>query len=297
MAGGRVILIAGPTASGKSALAIDLASELDGVIINADSMQLYKDLRLVSARPSDEEEREVPHRLYGVLQASTAFSTGAWLRLATEEIEAVRAAGKLPVLVGGTGLYFKGLTEGFAEMPEIPSEIREQARDLADQEGVARLKEELAHFGDHESAATLADPQRLARALEVVMATGKPLSTWQTTSQSAPFLAKGECLRIVLAPPRPCCTNGSNGALALCWQRRALRKSEPCWNRDCHQNFRPCGRLESRKSATYCPERRVMKKPSTGSLLQRGNTQSGRKPGSAIRCPIGNGLIRQLESM
>jgi len=203
VAGGRVILIAGPTASGKSALAIDLASELDGVIINADSMQLYKDLRLVSARPSDEEEREVPHRLYGVLQASTAFSTGAWLRLATEEIEAVRAAGKLPVLVGGTGLYFKGLTEGFAEMPEIPSEIREQARDLADQEGVARLKEELAHFGDHESAATLADPQRLARALEVVMATGKPLSTWQTTSQSAPFLAKGECLRIVLAPPRP----------------------------------------------------------------------------------------------
>ncbi len=201
-ADGRAILIAGPTASGKSALAMELAAASNGVIVNADSMQLYEDLRVVSARPSVEEEQQVAHRLYGVLPASTAFSTGAWLRLATGEIETVRASGRTPVLVGGTGLYFKALTEGFADMPGIPPEIREEARDLADKEGVEGLKRALSGHGDIEAATNLADPQRLARALEVIVATGKPLRTWQAGAQSPPFLSPEDCLRVVLAPPR-----------------------------------------------------------------------------------------------
>lgn len=201
--GNRAILIAGPTASGKSALALELAKRLDGVIINADSMQLYEDLRLVSARPSQREEAEVPHRLYGVLSAETAFSTGAWLRLAGAELEGAWRDGRMPILVGGTGLYFKGLTEGFAELPEIPPDIRDKARALADSEGIEGLKRSLAELGDREAAESLQDPQRLARALEVMMATGRPLARWQSGHQAPPLLAPEACLRLVLAPPRP----------------------------------------------------------------------------------------------
>ncbi|MET1411542.1 tRNA (adenosine(37)-N6)-dimethylallyltransferase MiaA [Roseibium sp. HPY-6] len=198
----RAILIAGPTASGKSALALNLAEACDGVIINADSMQLYENLRIISARPSIDEENRIPHRLYGVLPASTAFSTGAWLRLAIREIEAVEAEGRTPILVGGTGLYFKALTEGFAELPAIPDDIRDAARDLADREGVEGLKKQLTHLGDEAAAQALADPQRLTRALEVLQATGEPLGAWQQKAQSAPYLAPDTCTRIVLAPPR-----------------------------------------------------------------------------------------------
>lgn len=201
--GRRAILIAGPTASGKSALALDLAKSHDGVIINADSMQLYEDLRLVSARPSIDEEKLAPHRLYGILSAATAFSTGAWLRLATAEITRVWETGKVPILVGGTGLYFKALTEGFAELPEIPNEIREQARRLADEEGPEGLKRKLESLGDDQASRNLSDPQRLARALEVILATGKPISDWQNRAQGEPFLRTGQAKRIVLAPPRP----------------------------------------------------------------------------------------------
>lgn len=199
----RAILIAGPTASGKSALALDLAKRLNGVIINADSMQLYEDLRLVSARPSAAEEALVPHRLYGVLSAEKAFSTGAWLRLAKTELETAWGNGQMPILVGGTGLYFKGLTEGFAELPEIPEDIRGRARELADRDGVDGLKSALRDLGDTEAAEALADPQRLARALEVLMATGKPLGHWQQAHQAPPLLAPDQAGRIVLAPPRP----------------------------------------------------------------------------------------------
>ncbi|MHA7777508.1 tRNA (adenosine(37)-N6)-dimethylallyltransferase MiaA [Roseibium sp. M-1] len=203
MTGKRAILIAGPTASGKSALALRLAKERNGVIVNADSMQLYEDLRLVSARPSAEEEAAAPHRLYGVLPSSTAFSTGAWLRLAKSELVAAWGEGRLPILVGGTGLYFKGLTEGFAEMPEIPDGIRAHARTLADKEGIDGLKRALVAAGDEEAAKALSDPQRLARALEVMEATGKPLSHWQKVHQAPPLMASDLCHRIVLAPPRP----------------------------------------------------------------------------------------------
>ncbi len=171
-------------------------------MINADSMQLYEDLRLVSARPSVEEEAEVPHRLYGVLPASTACSTGHWLRLAKAEIETAWQTGRIPILVGGTGLYFKALTEGFAAMPEIAPEIRQKARDLADSEGADGLRTALRSHGDPQAAADLADPQRLARALEVIMATGRTLADWQREEQGAPFLARDAFRGVVLAPPR-----------------------------------------------------------------------------------------------
>ncbi|GAA0774010.1 tRNA (adenosine(37)-N6)-dimethylallyltransferase MiaA [Roseibium denhamense] len=200
---GRAILIAGPTASGKSALSLELAEKLNGVVVNADSMQLYEELRLVSARPSPDEERRVPHRLYGVLPAATPFSTGAWLRRMAHELSAVWREDELPILVGGTGLYFKALTEGFAELPEIGQADREFARGLAAEAGVDGLRRALIEAGDPEGAAAWSDPQRLARALEVIRATGRPLSAWQTDHQTAPLLEPESCCRIVLAPPRP----------------------------------------------------------------------------------------------
>jgi len=200
--GKRAILIAGPTASGKSALAIDLAKSVGGVVVNADSMQLYKELRLVSARPSAEEEAVVPHRLYGVLPAAEVFSTGAWLRRVEIELADIWAQGQVPVLVGGTGLYFKALLQGLAELPEIPQQVRSDARAIGDAGGAAALKEALAAAGDPEAAASLEDPQRLARALEVIQASGKTLAHWQAVQPSQPVLDSGDCVSLVLGPPR-----------------------------------------------------------------------------------------------
>ncbi|WP_122520456.1 tRNA (adenosine(37)-N6)-dimethylallyltransferase MiaA [Pannonibacter phragmitetus] len=196
------ILIAGPTASGKSALAIELAQAANGVVINADSMQLYRELRLVTARPSAEDEALVPHRLYGCLPASEAFSTGAYLDLVRGEIEAVRAEGKLPVLVGGTGLYFRALTQGFAEVPPIPAAIREQCRRLATEGGISAVRSELAPL-DAEAAERLMDLQRLTRALEVALGTGRTLADWQAEAHGAPLLGPEGLVKVVLAPPRP----------------------------------------------------------------------------------------------
>ncbi|WP_339717472.1 tRNA (adenosine(37)-N6)-dimethylallyltransferase MiaA, partial [uncultured Sneathiella sp.] len=139
------ILLAGPTASGKSALAIAIAEEFDGVIINADSMQVYDGLRVLTARPSAAEEASAPHRLYGVLDPADYCNAARWRDMALKEIEAARAAGKLPILVGGTGLYFDILTKGIAEVPDISEEVRGRLRDLHKAEGNAvihaRLRE------------------------------------------------------------------------------------------------------------------------------------------------------------
>ncbi|WP_353620419.1 tRNA (adenosine(37)-N6)-dimethylallyltransferase MiaA [Labrenzia sp. CE80] len=200
--GHRAVLIAGATASGKSALAIELARRWNGVVINADSMQLYRELSIITARPPAEDLALAPHRLYGVLGAETAFSTGEWLRMMAVELDAVRTEGKLPILVGGTGLYFKALTEGFADIPEIDPEIRSSCRQLAEDGGVEAVRTELAPL-DPVGAETLQDQQRLTRALEVVRSTGKSLSDWQAEAQGAPLIRPQEAFRIVLAPPRP----------------------------------------------------------------------------------------------
>ncbi|TNE58237.1 MAG: tRNA (adenosine(37)-N6)-dimethylallyltransferase MiaA [Alphaproteobacteria bacterium] len=195
------LLIAGPTASGKSALALELAKRLGGVIINADSMQVYRDLRVLTARPSKEEEAEAPHRLYGHLDASASYSAGDWGAEALAEIEAARGAGALPIVVGGTGLYFSVLTEGLSPIPEVPEAVRAEVRGLLENEGVEAVLSEVRQV-DPEIAAQLkpADRQRLARALEVFQATGRPLSAWQKEPRVPLFTGKAG--QFVLMPER-----------------------------------------------------------------------------------------------
>ena len=201
-AGGfSAVLIAGPTASGKSALAISLAKALCGVVINADSMQVYRDLRILSARPTAQEEGEVEHRLYGFVAAGRDYSVGDYLRDATRALAEVRAAGKLAVFVGGTGLYFRALTEGLVETPAIPAEVR--ARLEADLRAGIDLHARLA-MSDPAAAARLspADHPRILRALEVVEATGRRLAEWQAAGQGAPLLAPGTWYGLFLNPDR-----------------------------------------------------------------------------------------------
>jgi len=139
----RAVLIAGPTASGKSALALALAEALGGTIINADSMQVYRDLRIVTARPTAQEEARVPHLLYGHVDAAENYSVGRWCVDASAALAAVERAGRLPVVVGGTGLYFKALTRGLAAVPPIPPQIRAAVRERLERKGIAALYAEL----------------------------------------------------------------------------------------------------------------------------------------------------------
>jgi len=173
------ILIAGPTASGKSALALRLADKLGGVIVNADSMQVYRDLRVITARPSPEEEARAPHRLYGEVDAAENYSTGQWLRDVARVLAEVKAQGRVPILVGGTGLYFKALSAGLAAVPPIPADIRAQVRARLQSEGAPALHAELARLDPATAQrVTRNDRSRVARALEVALATGRPLSDW-----------------------------------------------------------------------------------------------------------------------
>jgi tRNA dimethylallyltransferase len=175
----QVILIAGPTASGKSALALELAERYGGVVINADSMQVYRDLRIITARPSVEDEARVPHRLYGHVDAAENYSTGRWCVDAAAALAAARRERRMAVLVGGTGLYFKALTQGLAAVPPIPADIRDSVRKRLAEEGVAMLHAELSKH-DPAAAARLMpnDRARVTRALEVVLATGRSLLAW-----------------------------------------------------------------------------------------------------------------------
>ena len=221
----RAVLIAGPTASGKSALAIELAQRWNGVVINADSMQLYRELSIITARPSAEDEATVPHRLYGVLPSAEPFSTGDWLRLIAGELERSWEEESLPILVGGTGLYFKALTEGFAELPEIDPQVREASRALASEGGVEAVRSALLPL-DRQAADSLQDLQRLTRALEVVRSTGKTLADWQIEAQAAPLLKAEDCLRLVLAPPRPWLHERIARRASLMLQRKGMGEVE-----------------------------------------------------------------------
>jgi tRNA dimethylallyltransferase len=190
------LLIAGPTASGKSALALRLARERNGVIINADSMQVYRELRILTARPTAEEEGAMPHRLFGHASGAASYSVARWLSEASQEIAKCWEHGRLPILCGGTGLYFRALEEGLAEVPAIPVEVREHWRTAK-----GELHAELAKR-DPEAASRLnpGDRQRLIRALEVIDATGRSLHDWQAEAASASILhgAKLEHLFMVV---------------------------------------------------------------------------------------------------
>ena len=194
----RALLIAGPTASGKSALAMKLAAERGGIIINADALQVYRDLRILSARPSPEDEARVPHRLYGHVSAEQLYSVAAWAAEARQEIAAAWSRGLVPIVTGGTGLYFRALEQGLAPVPPIPEEVRSRWRSFS-----GDTHAELARR-DPAMAARLqpADRQRIARALEVIDATGRSLLDWQRDGQQGAALEVAEIERIFLDIPR-----------------------------------------------------------------------------------------------
>ena len=196
------ILIAGPTASGKSALAMRLAEQLDGVVLNADSMQVYRDLRIITARPSAEEEAAYPHRLFGHVDAAANYSVARWLTDATREIASLEAEGRLPIVVGGTGLYFRALTEGLSDIPPVPEAVRAELREWAEERAAEEIHARLASV-DPVSAARLrpSDPQRNLRALEVFLATGQPLSVFHDRRSGA-ILDIVSCVAVFLEPDR-----------------------------------------------------------------------------------------------
>lgn len=197
----RIWLIAGPTASGKSALALRLAGATGGEIVNADSMQLYADLRLLTARPSAEEEARAPHHLFGAVDAADGWSVGRWLKAAHERLAEISARGRPAVVVGGTGLYFRALTQGLAEVPEIAADVRRSAAAEHEALGPEAFRGRLAKV-DPAAAQRIpaADRQRLTRAWEVWAATGRSLSDWQADSALA--LPGGAWSAVALDPPR-----------------------------------------------------------------------------------------------
>jgi tRNA dimethylallyltransferase len=198
----KVVLIAGPTASGKSALALDLAQKRGGIVINTDSMQVYRDLRVLTARPTVEEEALAPHRLYGHVDADVNFSVGSFVADAAKVLGEACAQGRVPIFVGGSGLYFKAITRGLSAVPPIPVEVREAVRTRLERNGVEALHAELARR-DPISAERLKarDRTRIARALEVIEATGRSLTDWHREGLP-PILPPGDFVALFLAPER-----------------------------------------------------------------------------------------------
>jgi tRNA dimethylallyltransferase len=196
------VLIAGPTASGKSALALRLAERLHGAIINADSMQIYRDLRILTARPTDQEQRRLPHLLFGTVDGATNFSVGQYLTAAAEAHAQARGENRIPIFAGGTGLYFKALLNGLSDIPAVPAKIRAEVREENARLAAPQLHAKLAAL-DAATAARLrpSDPQRILRALEVFAATGQSLASFQGT-RTKPLLSAQQCLCLFIAPQR-----------------------------------------------------------------------------------------------
>ena len=197
----RIWLIAGPTASGKSALALRLAQEIGAEIVNGDALQLYADLRLLTARPSVEEEAQAPHHLFGTVDAADGWSVGRWQRAATSVLGDIAERGRPAVVVGGTGLYFRALTHGLADVPQTPAEVRRASAADFDALGEAAFRDRLAQVDPAaEARISPADRQRLSRAWEVYAATGTSLSDWQ--ARTDPALEPASWNAVALEPPR-----------------------------------------------------------------------------------------------
>lgn len=197
-----VVIIAGPTASGKSALALTVAEEFGGEIVNADSMQVYRDLQVLTARPDEDDLARVPHHLFGVLPASERCSAGRWLDMAAPVLDDIRARGKLPVVCGGTGLYLKALTDGLAPVPPVPEDLVAGVEAHFEAVGGEAFLAELAKI-DPEAASRLpaTDRQRLVRAAAVFAATGRTLSDWHTEQPAGPGYA-ARYFTLLMLPPR-----------------------------------------------------------------------------------------------
>ena len=200
MASANVFFIAGPTASGKSAAALMLAERLGGEIVNADAMQVYADLRIITARPSVEDEARARHHLYGVLDGATRCSAGRWARLAAPIIDEINNRGAPAVVVGGTGLYFRALEEGLSPVPETPREIRDRAKRRRAELGADEFYAEVVARDPAMERLSAGDAQRQLRAWEVFETTGRPLSDYQAAPR-APLLKK-PARKILMEPPR-----------------------------------------------------------------------------------------------
>jgi tRNA dimethylallyltransferase len=197
---GPVFVICGPTASGKSSLALALAERVGGVVINADSMQVYRGLEILTAQPGVGARIRAPHLLYGVLEPDDPCSAGRWRNMALSAIAEARAAGRVPILCGGTGLYLKALMEGLAPVPDIPADLRARLRAHHAEIGNAAFHAELVER-DPATSVQPSDPNRMLRAMEVVEATGKPLSHWQALPPDGPPTGMG-FRSVLLDPPR-----------------------------------------------------------------------------------------------
>ena len=203
----KKILVAGPTASGKSEFALRLADALQpfggATIINSDSLQLYRDLQIITARPSSQDEQQVPHRLYGIFSSDQRSSAGRWLELATDALEEVSKLGHTPIIVGGTGLYFQALLEGLAPVPNIPEVIRVLGRKRLEEQGNEVFYRDLTILDPIMASKTkVSDSQRLLRAWEVITATGESLAVWQKRQRNDEF-SQGANINILLMPERP----------------------------------------------------------------------------------------------
>ncbi len=220
-----VVLIAGPTASGKSALAVRLAASIGGEIINADSMQVYRDLRILTARPTPDEEEAAPHHLFGIADAAEAWSVGHWVRQTVPILDRLRRDRKPAIIVGGTGLYFLALTRGLAHIPPVPTEVRDNAIAELTDLGEAAFRQRLA-IADPlaETKISPGDSQRLVRAFSVYAATGRPLSHWQAQTEAT--LSPGSWRGIVLDPPRATLYERCDARLQTMIEKGALDEVE-----------------------------------------------------------------------
>lgn len=226
----RIIFIAGPTASGKSAAAMRVAEKHGGEIVNADAMQVYGGLRILTARPSEDDEAHTPHHLYGVLDPAERCSAGRWAQLAADCISDIKARGKIAVLVGGTGLYFKALAEGLSPIPDISPDIREAARARHEAVGAAAFREEVIARDPAMARLPEGDAQRLMRAWEVFEATGETLSSFQ--GQPRTPLINEAIERAVIMPDREALYAACDARARAMFSEGAIEEVEALLARD-----------------------------------------------------------------
>jgi tRNA dimethylallyltransferase len=223
------ILIHGPTASGKTRLAIALARRHDGEIVNADAMQCYADLNVLTARPDAEELAAAPHHLFGTIDAATRHSAAAWAKDAAAKIAELNAADKTPIVVGGTGLYLSALTDGLSDVPSIPDDVRDEARGTVEADPAAAWAYLITHDPQISDRVDPTDKQRMSRALEVLLATGKPLSSFH--GQAAPVLPPGAWVGVTLTPPREKTYERINARVDVMMRNGALEEARRLWER------------------------------------------------------------------
>ena len=270
----RAILIAGPTASGKSAAALALAQALDGLIVNADAMQVYAELKVLSARPGPEDERLAPHRLFGHVPANEAYSAGRWLEDARSALAEARGEGRVVIVVGGTGLYFRSLDQGLADIPRVPAEIRDRWRRALAERGAEALHEELKQRAPGEARRLRpSDGQRIARALEVLEATGAPLSAHHARAAAASPLAGADVTRLAILPDRALLYRRCDERFAQMIEAGALEE---------------VARLVALRLDPALPAMRRLTKLTPSPSARLATTPSASSPGCATRCRRSN---------